>query len=37
MEGTTPRRIVNVVANLADLVSDSVDAGTSIVLGMLHL
>ncbi len=37
MEGTTPRRLADVVSSLADLVSGSADAGTPIILvkGML--
>ena len=31
-EGTTPRRLADVIASLADLVSGSADAGTPLVL-----
>ena len=31
-EGTTPRRLTDVLATLADLVSGSADAGTPVVL-----
>ncbi|MEA4884803.1 MAG: coenzyme F420-0:L-glutamate ligase, partial [Clostridia bacterium] len=31
-EGTTPRRIEDIIASLADLVSGSADAGTPVVL-----
>ncbi len=31
MEGTTPRRLEDVIASLADLVSGSADAGTPVV------
>jgi len=32
MEGTTPRKMEDVVASLADLVSGSADAGTPLVI-----
>jgi hypothetical protein len=32
IEGTTPRRLADVIASLADLVSGSADAGTPLVI-----